>query len=98
MMNETTTLNHENVWNACDEAIANFLGHDEYSFDIVEVVADRVYEGLQKLSETNGYFSDVDFEILVESSSTFVQADLSSDELESWTAEVIDKLEAWDCY
>jgi len=91
-------VNNENVWNACDDAIANFLGSDDYDRAMVDVVAGRVTEGLEKLLDVDNYFTEIDFETLIESASTYVQTDLEPVELACWCSFVEDSLEIWGCY
>lgn len=79
-------------FNETCEKVANFLAAytgEEPEQDTIEVVANRVQSALDALSEGNrSYYQD-----LLESSSTYVQTDLSADELEDYT----DMLEDYVC-
>ncbi len=78
---------------ATEHALANFYGSDDFDQDIIELVAMRIDEHLPKMVDNpvlNGYFDDV-----LASTSTFVQADMSEDELDSYVAELVDQLEEY---
>jgi hypothetical protein len=78
---------------ATEHALANFYGSDDFDQDIVELVAMRIDEHVSKMGDNpvlNGYFDDI-----LASTSTFVQADMSEDELNSYVTELVDQLEEY---
>ena len=84
---------YETLCSAVEHSLGNFLGTDDFDQEIIELVAMRIDEHLQKMLDNpvlNGYFDDV-----LASTSTFVQADMSEDELDSYVAELVDQLEEY---
>lgn len=70
---------------AVKTAMFNFLGHANWSKEQVDLVADRVREAL----DLEGIYR----EMLIESASTYIQADLSLEELDIWVEEMVTQLE-----
>ena len=97
-MTSQTQVNLTNLYNACDDAVANFLGTDDYDPAIVELVAARVACGLQKLQADDSFYSESQFETLLESCITYVQADCSHEDLETWATELDNQLDAYLLY
>jgi hypothetical protein len=78
------------LYNAAEHALANFLGTDDLDQDMIEMVGDCAYQALQVLPDWN-YFNDI-----LEKSSTYVRADMSPEELHDYVAELEEQLEAYD--
>jgi hypothetical protein len=81
------------ICSATEHALANFYGSDDFDQDIIELVAMRIDEHVSKMEDNpvlNGYFDDV-----LASTSTFVQADMDEEELNSYVAELVDQLEEY---
>jgi hypothetical protein len=90
---ESYTLGLSNLRKAVDEAIANFVGHDEYDEETVDVVHDQIhFKVKQYLDEKISYG---DLLLFIEATTTYVQVDLSEDELDQYVAGMVDSLEEW---
>lgn len=82
------TETYMNVCSAVEHALANFTGEEEPNQDTVDLVSQRVLDAVEAYKERRfGYYRD-----LLESATTFIQSDLSHDELEAWVEEIDDKL------
>ncbi len=76
------TFNH-----AADAALLEYLGEDEYTEDQVELVADLMEQARSVWAEDDTFGI-----LLLEKASTYVQADMSPDELDSWVDHCIDAI------
>jgi hypothetical protein len=90
---ESYTPDLSNLREAVDEAIANFVGHDEYDEETVDVVHDQIYFNVKQYLEKKISYGN--FLLFIEGTSTYVQADLSEDELDQYVAGMVDSLEEW---
>jgi hypothetical protein len=89
MTTQTETVNYTELCNAVEHALANFTGSDEpIDGDIVDLVAMRIHEHWDK----RGSYS---FDQILESTSTYVQCDLSHEELADYAGELEEQLEAY---
>ena len=89
----TELTDYRTLCSAVEHALANFYGSDDFDQDIIELVAMRIDEHVSKMGDNpvlNGYFDDI-----LASTSTFVQADMSEDELNSYVTELVDQLEEY---
>ena len=85
----TETLDFNNLCLAVEHALANFTGSDEpVDGDIVDLVANRICEHWD-----NRYSSS--FIDILESTSTYVQCDLSELELNDYAGELETQLEEY---
>jgi hypothetical protein len=90
MTTQTTTVDYTELCNAVEHAIANFTCSDDpIDGDVVDLVAQRIYEHW----DCRGSYT---FDTFVESTSTYVQCDLSEEELETYTDEILSQLEAYE--
>jgi hypothetical protein len=92
-MTTTTLTEYQTLCSAVEHALANFLGTDDFDTDIVDLVAMRIDEHLQKITESAawaGYFDDI-----LASTSTFVQADMDEDTLNDYVGELVEQLEEY---
>jgi hypothetical protein len=75
---------------AVEHGLANFLGtDDDIDTDVIDLVANRIIEHW----DCRGTYM---FEQFVESTSTYVQADLSEDELETYVECIIDQIDIYE--
>ncbi len=88
MSTQTATLNYTELCNAVEHALANYTGEDDIDGDIVELVANRIHEHWDK----RGSYT---FDEILESTSTYVQCDLSEEELADYAGELEEQLEAY---
>ena len=87
-MENNETLNYTELCAAVECALANFTGEDDIDADIVDLVAGRIHEHW----DIRGSFS---FDSIVESTSTYVQCDLSEEELADYLGEFEEQLVAY---
>jgi hypothetical protein len=90
---ESYTPDLSNLREAVDEAIANFVGHDEYDEETVDVVQDQIYFNVKQYLDEKISYGDL--LLFIEATTTYVQADLSEDELDQYVAGMVDSLEEW---
>jgi len=84
---------YETLCSAVEHSLGNFLGTDDFDQEIIELVAMRIDEHLQKMADNpvlNGYFDD-----MLASTSTFVQSDMDEDTLNDYVGELVEQLEEY---
>jgi hypothetical protein len=87
-MENNTTLDYSTLFDAVEHALANFTGEDNTDEDIVNLVAGRIHEHW----DIRGSYS---FDQILESTSTYVQCDLSEEELADYASELENQLEEY---
>ena len=81
----------EALYEAVEQALANFTGGDEIDEDVIELVADLSRQAVEAARDEQwGYFND-----LLEKSSMYVQADLDELELQDYVGELEQQLEEY---
>lgn len=75
----------DRIIDAVETAMFNFLGHANWSEEQVDLVADRIKDALALTGYTRT--------MAIESATTYIQADLSLEELEVWVDEMVTQLE-----
>jgi hypothetical protein len=90
---ESYTPGLSNLREAVDEAIANFVGNDEYDEETVDVVHDQIHFNVKQYLDEKISYGDL--LLFIEATTTYVQADLSEDELDQYVAGMVDSLEEW---
>ena len=89
-MTQTATPDYLELCAAIEHGLANFLGtEDEIDTDVIDLIANRLIEHW----DTRGTYT---FEQFVESTSTYVQADLSEEELETYVECIIDQIDIYE--
>jgi len=89
--NQTAMIDLEALYEAVEQALANFTGGDEIDEDVIELVADLSRQAVEAARDEQwGYFND-----LLEKSSMYVQADLDELELQDYVGELEQQLEEY---
>ena len=79
-------LDFEMLVEAVETALTYFLRTDDFDREVAELVAQRIAEHLD---------DSKNLETFIESTSTFVQVDMSEDDLADYTDEIISQLEIY---
>jgi hypothetical protein len=83
----TVTEDFDLLYQAVEHALANFTGEDDIDETIIELVAHRIDEHLERTG-------DVSDDVLA-STSTYVQTDLDEETLNDYVGELEEQLEAY---
>jgi len=80
MTNQTTMTDLDTLCAGCSAFYLGWSGADEVDTDVVHLLVDAARDYYAHLEQDNDYFA----ELALEASSTYVQCDLSGDELEEY--------------
>jgi hypothetical protein len=81
--------NFTTYYDAAESALANYFGIDDINEDTVNLVADCARQAVAALPDWN-YFQS-----LLEKSSSYVQTDMTEDELAGYVGELEEQLEEY---
>jgi hypothetical protein len=81
--------NYTTYYDAAEHALANYLGTDDLDQDMIELVGDCARQAVAALPNWT-YFQN-----LLEKASTYVQVDLDEGEMQEFTGELEEQLEAY---
>jgi hypothetical protein len=89
----TVTEDFDLLYQAVEHALANFTGEDDIDETIIELVAHRIDEHLEKMGADpvlTGYFDDI-----LASTSTYVQTDMDEETLNDYVGELVEQMETY---